>query len=88
MKTRYKVPIIITCAFFAIWPMIPNIYWVACEVSSDCSNENPNLSGINFFGNPIHTNVFDVIPIEPSGYLMLGVSFFSMGMIVFIGVRK
>ena len=46
------------------------------------------LAGINFFGNSVHTNVFDVIPIESSGYFVLAVSFFSMGMIVFVGVRK
>ncbi len=88
MKIKYKIPIIITCIFFAVFPNIPNIYWIVCEIYSNCSNENPNIGGINFFGHLIYTNIFDVIPVEPNGYLLLIMSLLSMGIAIFVGVRK
>ena len=88
MKTRYKIPIIIVLVFVAIWPQIPHMIWITCEVLPDCSNELSYVSGINFFGKSIDTNLFDIHEEQLAGYFVLGTSFASIGILVIWRIRK
>jgi len=67
MKIRYKIGIIITCVFVG-WILFPNIPGAICYftnsggISNDGSTIEPNIcsiTGINFFGHPLDTNLFD-----------------------------
>ena len=88
MRNRYKAPAITTLAFFAVLPQVPHVVWLACEMLSDCDNKSSHISGLNFFGTSVHTNLFDVVPEEPAGFLMLGVSFACMGVLVLWRIKK
>ncbi|AFS82572.1 MAG: hypothetical protein ACE5RI_01275 [Candidatus Nitrosomaritimum yanchengensis] len=88
MKTRYKIPIIIALVFVAIVPQTPHIIWSVCEILPDCGNDLSYVSGINFFGMPVDTNLFDDHQEKPLGFFLLGVSFTSIGTLVLWGIRK
>ncbi len=88
MRNRYKAPAITTLAFFAVWPQVPHVVWLTCEMLPDCNNESSHISGLNFFGTSASTNLFDVVPEEPAGFLMLGVSFACMGVLALWRIKK
>ena len=67
MKRRYKIGIIIVCVFVG-WILFPNIPGAICYfsysggVSDDSGMIEPNIcliTGINFFGYPLDTNLFN-----------------------------
>ena len=74
--------------FFAIWPMIPNMVWTGCDFLPGCDRETSYMSGINFLGISVDTNLFDIHPEKPVGFIVLGISFFSMGFLVFFRIKK
>ena len=78
LKTRYKIPIVIALLFVIIWPQMPHMVWIACEILSDCNNEISYASGIGLPWVSINTNLFDNLPEGIGGFLMLGVSFSLM----------
>lgn len=78
MKTRYKIPIVIALLFVIIWPQIPHIIWVVCEMLPDCSTETSHASGIGLPWISINTNLFDNLPENMLGFLILGISFSLM----------
>ncbi len=88
MKIRYKIPIIAALLIIAVIPQTPHIIWVGCELLPDCGNELSYVSGINFFGKPVDTNLFDIHPEKPLGLLFLGASFTSIGTLIFWKIRK
>ena len=67
MKSRYKIGIITVCVFVG-WVLFPNIPGTICyfsysgEISNTDGMIEPNIcsiTGINFFGHPLDTNLFD-----------------------------
>ena len=78
MKTRYKIPIVIALLFVIIWPQMPHIIWIACEILPDCNTETSHASGIGLPWISINTNLFDDLSEGMDGFLMLGVSFSLM----------
>ena len=82
MKTRYKIPIVIALLVIVIWPQIPHLIWIACEIFPTCSNETSHVSGINFFGTSVNTNLFDYSSEEMAGFFVLGISFSVMALLV------
>lgn len=66
MKARYKILIVIGCVF-AGWILFPNIPGAVChfayseEAINNKGTHRPefcSITGINFFGYPLHTNFF------------------------------
>ncbi|MCE2614455.1 MAG: hypothetical protein LVO36_00980 [Nitrosopumilus sp. (ex Thoosa mismalolli)] len=82
MKTRYKIPLIIALLFIVIWPQIPHLMWIGCEIFPNCDNETSYVSGINFFGTSVDTNLFDYSPEGIDGFLVLGISFSVMALLI------
>ena len=67
MKTRYKISLVVLC-IFAAWVLFPNITGMLCYfVSSYDANTFDrfvesgicSIVGINFFGHPLETNLFN-----------------------------
>lgn len=78
MKTRYGIPIVIALLFVIIWPQMPHIIWIACEILPDCSTETTHASGIGLPWISINTNLFDNLSEDILGFLILGISFSLM----------
>lgn len=88
MKTRYKISIITGLILIAIIPQTPHIIWSVCEILPDCGNDLSYVSGINFFGIPVDTNLFDDHPEKPLGFFLSGTSFTSISVLITWGIRK
>lgn len=88
MKTVYKIPVILGLIFVAAWPQIPHAMYISCEISPSCSNDTNYVSGINFFGMPVDTNLLDIHPEGPLGIFVLASSFASMATIILWRIRK
>jgi len=88
MKTRYKIPIIVILILLAIIPQTPHIIWSICKILPDCGNNLSYVSGINFFGMPVDTNLFDDHPEKSLGFFLLGTSFTSIGVLIMWRIRK
>lgn len=82
MKTRYKIPLIIGILFVIIWPQMPHVIWIACEILPDCSNETSYAGGIGLPWLSINTNLFDDMPEGIDGFFILGISFTLMVFLV------
>ncbi|MGY5147901.1 MAG: hypothetical protein ACW9W4_07880 [Candidatus Nitrosopumilus sp. bin_7KS] len=82
MKTRYKIPLIVGILFVIIWPQIPHIIWIGCEILPYCNAETSYASGIGLPWISINTNFFDNLPENMSGFLILGISFSLMTFLV------
>ena len=78
MKTRYKIPLIIGILFVIIWPQMPHVIWIACEILPDCSTETSYASGIGLPWISINTNLFDELSESIDGFVILGISFTLM----------
>ena len=78
MKTRYKIPIVIVLLFVIIWPQIPHMIWIVCDILPDCNNETSHASGIGLPWISINTNLFDSLPEGIGGFFVLGISFSLM----------
>ncbi|MGY5147909.1 MAG: hypothetical protein ACW9W4_07920 [Candidatus Nitrosopumilus sp. bin_7KS] len=78
MKTRYKIPLIVGILFVIIWPQMPHVIWIACEILPDCNTETSYASGIGLPWISINTNLFDNLSEGLDGFFMLGISFTLM----------
>ncbi len=75
MKNRYQIPLIIGILFVIIWPQMPHIIWIACEILPDCGTETSYASGIGLPWISINTNLFDDLSEGIDGFFILGISF-------------
>lgn len=66
---------------------MPNIIWIACEILPDCNNETSHASGIGLSWISINTNLFDTMPEDVSGFLILGISFSLMAFLAIWRVK-
>ena len=88
MKIIYKIPIIMGLVFVAVWPQIPHAMYVSCEINPSCSNDTNYVSGINFFGISVDTNLLDIHPEGPLGIFAVASSFVSMATMILWWIRK
>ena len=88
MKTVYKIPIIMGLIFVAAWPQIPHAMYLSCQISPSCSNDTNYVSGINFFGRPVDTNLLDIHPEGPLGIFALASSCASIGALIVWRIKQ